>query len=69
MSFTFLVLMMIDNLSILGWNCRGSTGKDKVNRLRGLMKESRLDIIALVETWADDTGISSFCDKFAKFWN
>lgn len=65
-----IILMLISGkLYILGWNCRGSTSKDKLNRLKRLMKENILDIIALVETKVDDEMVSHLCSKFAKFWN
>lgn len=60
---------MSENLKILGWNCRGASGMNKLNRIRRLMKELKLDIVALVETQVDENRVSRFCLKFTKHWN
>lgn len=60
---------MCDNLKCLGWNCRGVSGFDKLNRIRRLIGTLQLDLVALVETRADENRVARFCSKFAKNWN
>lgn len=60
---------MTRNLNIIGWNCRGSTRKDKINRMRRLISENHINIFALVETRANDERVLHLCSHFAKSWN
>lgn len=48
---------MCENLKIIGWNCRRILGLDKFNRVRILMKDFKVDIVALVETRADENRV------------
>lgn len=67
----FLIILMLipGKLNIIGWNCRESIVKDMLNRLQRIMKDNFIDIIALVETRADDERVYHLCSKFAKSWN
>lgn len=60
---------MTMNINMICWNCRGTSGWDKMNRIKTMKKEFKLDIIALVETRADDLRIRRLCAKFSKQWN
>lgn len=53
----------------MGWNYRGYTSKDKLNRIRRLMSEYHIDVFALVETWANEKWVHHLCSFFAKNWN
>lgn len=66
--FSIIFLMNV-NINIICWNCRGASGLDKINRIRSMKKDLKLDLIALVETRADDSRIRCFCSKFSKQWN
>lgn len=60
---------MTGKLNFLGWNCRGTTGKDKINRIRRITMENHIDILALVETRANGDRVVRFCNHFARNWN
>lgn len=67
--FFAIRFLMTGKLNIIGWNCRGSTGKDKLCRICRIMKDKRVDIFALVETRANEDPIYRLCTQFVKFWN
>lgn len=53
----------------MGWNYRGSMGKDKLFRIRRLMRDNRVDIFALVETRVNTERVFRLCTPFVKKWN
>ncbi|XP_039119691.1 uncharacterized protein LOC120255989 [Dioscorea cayenensis subsp. rotundata] len=48
---------------------RGTTGRDKINRIRRIMRENHVDLFALVETRANEDRILRLCNQFARVWN
>lgn len=63
------IFLMTGKFNILGWNCRGSTGKDKIFKIRRLFQENNIDMLALVETRANCDRAFRFCNQFAIYWN
>lgn len=60
---------MSNNLKCLGWNYKGASGLNKLNRIKCLIGNLQLDLVDLVETQADENRVARFCSKFAKSWN
>lgn len=56
------------DLKIFTWNCRGFSNRKTLDRIQGIMRYLKPNLICLVQTKTDSTHIHHFCDSLFKLW-